>query len=716
METGLIAIEIAARIHSVPMDVQSVRKKYFVERELSPEEMIRILRDHGFKANHRRLSSLEELKGYPLPQIILTPERTFHVLIGMKDGKCLIFDTGEKAIREVDEESLKGLWSGEVVALRPRFKQTEFYSSFKWLFMEFFRFRSIFYEVLGASFFIQSFGLVTPLFIQVIIDKVLPHHAVATLQVVAAAFLTVIVFESFMNFLRNYLLYHTANKIDAGLGARVYRHLLSLPYRYFETRRVGNIIARVRELENLRQFMTNVSLTVLLDTVFSVVFIVIMALYSVTLTLMVLAFVAVIALVSFIATPHIKAKLDEKFHKGAMAQSFLVESITGIQTVKSMALEGKMVRNWENHLGDYIQSAFNLANVGNVAVTASQALQKLMTLAVIYFGVGLVFDNRLSVGQLIAFQMFASQLSGPILRLVNMWQDFQQARLSLERIGDIVNTPSEVTGGSVSLRDLQGSIVFKDVKFRYAHDGPLVLDGVSLAIQPGEMIGIVGRSGSGKSTVAKLVQRLYHPQEGVIAVDNIDLRHMDPLFLRHRIGMVPQDSFLFSGTIRENITMAMPDADMERVMAASRVAGAHEFISEMPLGYDSIVEERGVSLSGGQRQRISIARALITNPRFIIFDEATSALDYESERAIKNHLGLIRKGRTVILIAHRLNMMRDCDRIIVLDRGRIVETGDHVSLIKKGGLYAHLCKQQEIEGDGSARVQAHPGRNPGETA
>jgi len=709
METGLIAIEIAARIHSVPMDIQSIRKKYFVERELSPEEMIRILRDHGFKARHRRLATVEELKGYPLPQIILSPDRTFHVLIGIKEGKCLIFDTGEKAIREVDEEGLKGLWSGEVVALRPRFKQTEFYSSFKWLFMEFFRFRSIFYEVVGASFFLQSFGLLTPLFIQVIIDKVLPHHAVSTLQVVAAAFLTVTVFEAFMNYLRNYLLYHTANKIDAGLGARVYRHLLSLPYRYFETRRVGNIIARVRELENLRQFMTNVSLTVLLDTVFSVVFIVIMTLYSVTLTLMVLAFVAVIALVSFVATPHIKAKLNEKFNKGAMAQSFLVESITGIQTVKSMALEGKMVRNWENHLGDYIQSAFNLANVGNAAYTVSQGLQKLMTLAVIYFGVGLVFDNQLSVGQLIAFQMFSSQLSGPILRLVHMWQDFQQARLSLERIGDIINTPSEVTGGSVSLRDLKGAIAFKDVKFRYAHDGPLVLDGVSLAIQPGEMIGIVGRSGSGKSTVAKLVQRLYHPQEGVIAVDNIDLRHMDPLFLRHRIGMVPQDSFLFSGTIRENIAMAMPDADMERVMAASRVAGAHEFITEMPMGYDTYVEERGVSLSGGQRQRISIARALISNPRIIIFDEATSALDYESERAIKNHLGLIRKGRTVILIAHRLNMMKDCDRIIVLDRGRIVEAGDHASLMKKGGLYAHLCRQQEIEGDGSARLQANPG-------
>ena len=709
METGLIAIEIAARIHSVPMDLQSVRKKYFVQGELSPEEMIRILRDHGFKANRRRLAGLEDLKGYPPPQILLTPEGRYHVLIGMKEGRCLIFDTGEKAIREVDGEGLGGLWSGEVVALRPRFRQTAFAGGFQWLFLEFFRFRSIFCEVVGASFFIQSFGLVTPLFIQVIIDKVLPHHAVSTLQVVAAAFLAVIVFESCMHFLRNYLLYHTANKIDAGLGARVYRHLLSLPYRYFETRRVGTIIARVRELENLRQFMANVSLTVLLDTVFSCVFIAVMALYSPALTLLVLGFVAVIALVSFVATPHIKARLDEKFHRGAMAQSFLVESVTGIQTVKSMALEGKMVRNWENHLGDYIRSAFNLANVGNAAVTASQTLQKLMTLAVIYFGVGLVFDNRLSVGQLIAFQMFASQLSGPVLRLVHLWQDFQQAKLSLERIGDIVNTPSEVTGGSVSLRDLKGSIAFRDVKFRYAHDGPLVLDGVSLAVRPGEMIGIVGRSGSGKSTVAKLVQRLYHPQEGVIAVDGIDLRHMDPLFLRSRIGMVPQESFLFSGTIRENIAMAMPDADMERVIAASRIAGAHEFISEMPLGYDTVVEERGVSLSGGQRQRIAIARALITDPRIVIFDEATSALDYESERAVRNNLGLIRRGRTVLLIAHRLNLMRDCDRILVLDRGRIVEAGDHASLMKKGGLYAHLCRQQEIEGDGAARVQAHPG-------
>jgi subfamily B ATP-binding cassette protein HlyB/CyaB len=549
--------------------------------------------------------------------------------------------------------------------------------------------------IITASFFIQLFGLVTPLFIQVIIDKVLAHHALTTLQVVAGAFMAVLLFDTIMNLMRNYLLYHTANKVDASLGAKVYRHLLSLPFRYFETRKVGNIIARVRELENLRSFMTNISLTVLLDTLFSVVFVVIMAFYSVYLTLIVLAFVLAIAIISFTATPMIKQRLDEKFQKGAANQSFLVESITGIQTVKSLAIEGKMIKDWEKSLGDYILSAFKLSNLGNVAVTSSQALQKIMTLAVIYFGVSLVFSKSMSVGQLIAFQMFASQLSGPILRLVHMWQDFQQAKLSLDRIGDIINTPPEVVGGAITIKELSGEIVARDVSFRYAPDSPVVLDGVNFKINAGMMVGIVGRSGSGKSTIAKLIQRLYLPVEGALMIDGVDIRHMDPLFLRYRTGIVLQECFLFSGTIKENIAMAAPDANMERIIQVARIAGAHEFISEMPLGYDTYVEERGSSLSGGQKQRIAIARALIMNPSILIFDEATSALDYESEKVIQQNLNLIRKGRTVIFIAHRLSVMRDCDMIIVIDRGKIVETGHHVSLMEKDGLYAYLYKQQE---------------------
>jgi subfamily B ATP-binding cassette protein HlyB/CyaB len=695
METGLVSIEVVSKIHAVGIDVQAVKRRYFVENELKPEEVLRILKDHGMRSRLKKLKSGDELLNYPTPSIIIAQDRTYHVLIGKKNEKFFIFDCVEKQIKEITTEAFQSLWSGEAIVLYPRFTKTELFLNIRWLFKEFFKHRPVFSAVILSSFFIQLFGLVTPLFIQVIIDKVLAHHALTTLKVVAGAFMIVLMFDTILNLMRNYLLYHTANKIDASLGAKVYRHLLSLPFRYFEVRKVGNIIARVRELENLRQFMTNISLTVLLDTVFSILFVVIMAVYSVYLTLIVLLFVAAIALISIIATPMIKARLDEKFQKGAAAQSFLVESITGVQTVKSMAIEGKMIKEWENNLGDYILSAFKLSNVGNVAVSSSQMLQKMMTLAVIYFGVSLVFGGRLSVGQLIAFQMFGSQLSGPILRLVHMWQDFKQAKLSLDRIGDIINTPSEVVGGAITVSQVKGEITAKEVSFRYAPDGPLVLDNISFNIAPGMMVGIVGRSGSGKSTIAKLIQRLYLPVEGTILIDGVDIKHLDPLFLRYRTGIVLQECFLFSGTIRDNIAIASPDAGMDQVLQAARVAGAHDFISEMPAGYDTYVEERGSSLSGGQKQRIAIARALITKPNILIFDEATSAMDYESERIIQKNLNLIREGRTVIFIAHRLSVIRNCAMIIVIDRGKIVETGNHESLMRKNSLYAHLYKQQE---------------------
>jgi subfamily B ATP-binding cassette protein HlyB/CyaB len=695
METGLVSIEVVSKIHAVAVDIQAIKRNYFVEEELKPEEILRILKDNGMRARLKHLTKIDDLIKYPAPFIILSKENAYHVFLGKKEDRIMIFNCAEKKMTELTVEDFMALWGGGLIALYPRFTKTEFFLNMKWLFKEFFKHRSVFSSVISASFFIQMFGLVSPLFIQVIIDKVLAHHALTTLEVVAGAFMAVLIFDAVLNLMRNYLLYHTANKIDASLGAKVYRHLLSLPFRYFEVRKVGNIIARVRELENLRQFMTNISLTVLLDTVFSVVFIVIMAVYSARLTFIVLGFILAIGLISFFATPLINVRLNDKFQKGAVSQSFLVESITGIQTVKSLAIEGKMVKDWEKHLGEYILSAFKLSNLGNVAVTSSQTLQKMMTLAVIYFGVSEVFDGSMSVGQLIAFQMFSSQLSGPILRLVHMWQDFQQARLSLDRLGDIINTPPEVVGGALTVEKVQGGIVSKGVKFRYTAEGPLVLDRVDFEISPGMMVGIVGRSGSGKSTIAKLIQRLYLPVEGSIFVDGVDIRHLDPLFLRYKTGVVLQECFLFSGTIRDNIAMGAPDASMERIIQASRIAGAHEFISEMPMGYDTPVEERGSSLSGGQKQRIAIARALITNPNVLIFDEATSALDYESERMIQNNLGLIRKGRTVIFIAHRMSVMRTCDRVLVIDKGKIVEEGNHESLMQKGGLYAYLYQQQE---------------------
>uniref|UniRef100_A0A7C4JR17 Type I secretion system permease/ATPase n=1 Tax=Thermodesulfobacterium geofontis TaxID=1295609 RepID=A0A7C4JR17_9BACT len=693
--TALISIELVSKFHAVPLDIESVRKRYFIEEEITPFEILRILKDHGFKARYKKFKSLRDLKKYPFPMIIVLNNNVYSVLLGVKEDKILYFDCVEKKPVQLKLEEFLKLWDYKAIVLYPKFKQTEFFLNFKWLFNEFFKYKSTFSEAILASLFIQIFALVTPLFIQIIVDKVLPHYAVSTLQVIGLAFLIVILFDGLLNFMRNYLLYYTANKIDAGLGAKVYRHLLSLPFRYFETRKVGSIIARIRELENLRQFMTSISLTLLLDTIFSIVFIIVMLIYSIILTIIVLIFIGVVALISYFSTPFIKQRLDDKFQKGAHMHAFLVESITGIQTIKASAIEGKMMKNWEDYLGQYILSSFKLSNLANVVFSISQTLQKLMILVVIYLGVSQVFENKLTIGQLIAFQMFAGQLTMPILRLVHMWQDFQQAKLSLERLGDIINTPSEVSGGAVKLSDIKGEIVFKNVSFRYSADLPEVLKNINFKIEPGMLVGIVGRSGSGKSTIGKLIQRLYLPNEGSILIDGIDIKQIDPLFLRSKIGVVLQENFLFSGTVKENIAIAKPQATMEEIIYAAMLSGTHEFISEMPLGYDTPIEERGESLSGGQKQRIAIARALIINPKILILDEATSALDYESERLIYETLRKLKRKLTILFISHRLSFMKECDLILVIDKGRLIEIGTHEFLMKNKGLYAYLYKQQE---------------------
>lgn len=695
---SLTCIELICKFYSIDVDTEGLKNKYFIEDRLTLEEILRIFKDFGFKVGYKKFRDLQEVKKYPLPAIVILYDENLAAVLGIKDEKVLYFDCKQKKVFEVSTEEFDKIWENEAIVLYPKFKATIFYLNLKWLFSEFFKYKSIFSQIVLSSAFIQIFALITPLFIQIIVDKVLPHYAISTLKVVAVAFLIVIIFDGILEYMRNYLLYHTANRIDAGLGAKVYRHLLSLPFRYFETRSVGNIVVRIRELENLRQFMTNISLTVLLDTVFSVIFILIMLFYSVILTVIVIVFIGIIAILSFLSTPIIRQKLDEKFQKGAQLHAFLVESITGVQTVKSTATEGKMIKNWENYLGDYILSAFNLSNLANKVFTLSQTLQKLMILAVIYLGVSQVFENKMTIGQLIAFQMFASQLTLPVLRLVHMWQDFQQAKLSLERLGDIINTPSEIDGATLKPIDLKGEIIFNNVSFRYSHDAPYVLKNVSFKIYPGQLVGVVGRSGSGKSTITKLILRLYLPTEGTIFIDGIDLRHISPNFLRSRIGVVPQDSFLFSGTVRENITISKPSATVDEFIKAAKASGAHEFIQEMPLGYDTPIEEGGKSLSGGQRQRIAIARALILNPRILILDEATSALDYESERIILDSIRKLKGTRTIIFISHRLSFMRECDMVIVLDKGKIVEIGTHESLMKRGGLYAYLYKQQECLG------------------
>ncbi len=694
MNTALIALEIVARLNQVDFDTRAVSREFGItDAELLPEEVLRIAKKYSFKAKHKQLT-LEQIAGkYPLPAIMIFKDGSYAVLlkVALEEGKVLLVLPAEKKTVEKTFTDLQKIGTGSWIIIKHRLLSSQAAFGFKWFLAEIARYKRIIGEVLLGSFVVQLFGLVTPLFTQVILDKVIVHRSMTTLDVLAVAFLGVTLFELLLNISRNYIFIHTAGKLDAKLGAKLFQHLLALPLMYFEARKVGNIAARVKELDTIREFITNKAVSVLIDLFFSFVFVAVMMIYSTLLTYVVLGFVAVIAVIYVTITPELRRRLEDKFQMAASSNSYLVESITGIQTVKSMAIEGAMQKKWEDRLGRYVRASFRLAAMGNISGAVAGSIQKLMTISILFLGVKAVLNNELTIGQLIAFQMFAGQFSGPVLRLVNLWNEFQQALLSVDRLGDILNHPVEVSADkAITLPQLGGRIKFDKVSFAYSPNAPLVVNQASFFVNPGTSVGIVGRSGSGKSTVAKLLQRLYLAQNGAIYIDGMDIRHMNPIWLRHNIGVVLQENYLFSGTIRDNISMPRPDAPMEMIIQAAQVAGAHEFIAQLPEGYDTLVGERGSSLSGGQKQRVAIARALITNPRILIFDEATSALDYHSERIINQNLVQIKKGRTTLIIAHRLSTIKNCDLIIAMDNGTIVEMGTHEQLLQSQGYYYQL--------------------------
>ncbi len=489
----------------------------------------------------------------------------------------------------------------------------------------------------------------------------------------------------------------TPSRIDVELGARLFRHLLGLPMAYFTSRRVGDSVARIRELETIRSFLTGNAITVVLDLLFSVVFLAVMLYYSVWLTLIVVVSLPCYALLSVLFTPILRARLNEKFNRGAENQAFLVETIGGIDTVKSMAVQPQWAQKWDNQLAAYVSAGFRTTTIGTLANNGVSLVSKLVTVATIWLGAQLVVEGKLSVGQLIAFNMLAGYVAAPVIRLAQLWTEFQQVGISMQRLGDILNTRPEIAGNKSAMPRIEGAIEFDAVSFRYRPDAPQVLRGISFSAAAGEVIGIVGRSGSGKSTLTKLVQRMYIPDQGRVLIDGVDLATTDATTVRRQLGVVLQENMLFNRSIRDNIALVNTGLPLEAVIEAARLAGAHEFIIELPEAYDTMVGEHGATLSGGQRQRIAIARALISNPRILIFDEATSALDYESERILKDNMRAICAGRTVLIIAHRLSTVRDADRIIVVDKGQIVEQGPHEELLAlPGGQYAHLHRMQGL--------------------
>ncbi|MBR1693078.1 MAG: type I secretion system permease/ATPase [Lachnospiraceae bacterium] len=698
-DSGLSCLVMIAAYYGIAMDEERIRYyQNLYAQKADIKDILIAARKSKLKAKHVKVKR-EDLKELALPAMIRCRDGSFAILLRAAEDKVLVAFSQESAPKVIPSAEFDSLYSGDAILLVPRrLQDRELRFGIKWFIPTIVKYKGPLFQVLLAAFVMQLLGIFSPMITQSVIDKVLTHNSLSTLDVLAVGLIIITVFEAALSIARNYVFSHTTSKIDVILSCRLFKHLFALPLRYFESRRVGDTIARVRELENIRRFLTGVPMNTLLDALFILVYLIIMYFYSIILTNITLLSIPILALVTWVITPLLKDRLDEKFKAGADQQSYLVEAVNGVQTIKSFAVEPSVQQKWEGLLADYTTASFRTTMLGSTAGAIAQFIQKTFDIIILYFGAKLVIDGSMTVGQMVAFRMLSGRVSQPVMRLVQMWQEFQQTSMSIQRLGDIFHAKTEpnIEGSKTKLPGLTGNIVFDKVSFRYRPEASEVIKNMSFGIPANKVIGIVGRSGSGKSTISKLIQRLYIPESGRIMIDGMDLSLADPAWLRRQIGVVLQESFLFHASIRENIALQNPAASMEEIINAAKIAGAHEFIVELSEGYDTMVGERGTGLSGGQKQRIAIARALLTNPKILIFDEATSALDYESESMIQKNLKKICENRTVIIIAHRLSTLKDADAVMVVEKGSIAEYGSIRNLMEKKGLYYHLLLQQQV--------------------
>lgn len=661
----------------------------------------------GFDSQLKK-GSLEALRKVPSPLLVMTTDDSFAIAGGIEADSLVLQRAGSRTPERVKIADFSQLWTGQWLQTQrsaasshsaaathqpeiAKFGVSWFWHSLK-------KYKALMGEILLASFFVQIFALITPLIFQVVIDKVLTHRSLNTLDVMVIALLGVSIFEVVLSAMRHYLFSHTTNRVDVELGAKLFKHLMHLPLSYFESRRAGDTVARVRELENARNFMTGQALTSWLDLFFAVVYLAVMFYYSPMLTCIVLAALPVFFGASWIITPILRKNLEDKFAMGAENQAFLVETVTSMETLKGQAVEPHWQREWERRLASYVNVSFKSGHIGNATNQFIGFASKLLTVFLLWFGAKAVIDGDLTVGGLIAFNMLSGRVNAPILKLASLWQDFTQMKVSIKRLGDIMDAPAEPAfrAERATPPAILGRITLDNVSFRYSPKSPEIVSDMSFDVQPGEIIGVVGVSGAGKTTLMRLIQRLYTPERGRILIDGMDLNLVDTSWLRRQIGVVGQDTVLFNRSVRENIAFSDLSLSMEKVMEAAKLAGAHEFISELPEGYDTVIGERGSKLSGGQRSRIAIARALVTDPRLLLLDEATASLDYESERVIHDNMAQITKNRTVFIVAHRLPTLRLASRILVIERGRLIEVGNHASLMQQGGRYADLYRAHQV--------------------
>ncbi|WP_339386284.1 type I secretion system permease/ATPase [Vibrio caribbeanicus] len=667
----------------------------FSKNEKYRETLKKISASNNIRTKERHDTSkiINKLK---LPIILFNQENKPFVLAKVAEEQCLIQDPEKQAPEIISSETLLKAWNGRSLSILT--KKSKF--DIRWFVPEFLKHKSLLTEVLIFSFVLQILALISPLFFQVVMDKVLVHQAFTTLDVLVFGLVITGVFEVILRGLREYQYAHTANRIDIQLGLKLVQHLLGLPLLFFKSRQVGAIVTRVRELDTIREFLTGSMFTLSVELLFMFIFIYVMSILSSTLTVIFTLSLPIYILIAWWFTPRMQVAIEEQFTHAAVNTSFLTESISGSETIKSLAVEPKFIRRWDNQTENMVATGYSVQQLNNRSEHCVQLLQKSMSVIILWLGASEVLSLHMTIGQLIAFNMLNSHVSQPLAKMVQLWGQYIQARVAIEKLGDVLNLPTE-NQSNVDQHPIKGSVSFNNIVFQYQPNIPATIQDLSLEISAGESIGIVGTSGSGKSTLARLLLRLYTPQQGTIAIDGTPLNKFNVQQLRQDVGVVLQENYLFNKSVSENIAQAAPQASLESIISAAKLAGAHDFILKLPMGYDTILAEGGSSLSGGQRQRIAIARALLPRPKVLIFDEATSALDDESQALIQNNMQDIGRNRTVITIAHRLSTVRNCDRIIVLHKGQIAEQGTHDQLLDQGARYYQLWElQKELKCEG----------------
>ena len=638
------------------------------------------------------------------PAIARLKNGNFVVVVGVKkaeEGESLaVLDPLAKpanAVFLVAREAFCESWGGELILIKREYALLDENQPFglRWFLPELAKQKGLLRDVAIAAMALHLLGLAVPVFVQLVIDKVVVHRGISTLYVLTGGVILALLFEAIFSFLRQYLLLYATNRIDIRLAQKTFTHLLRLPITFFDTGTAGVIVRHMQQSEKIRQFLTGRLFMTMLDASVLVIFLPVLFAYSAKLASIVLLFAAIIGCVVLALIIPFRARLKALYNAEGERQSILVESIQGMRTIKSLALEDGRREEWQRRTAQAVEMHFSVGKISATAHVAMSFLEKLMMVVIVAMGAYDVFDQTLTVGALIAFNMLSGRVVHPLVQIVGLVHEYQETALSVRMLGEIMNRPVEGKSGDGGLQpQIRGKIEFEDVTFRYTPTGAPAINRLTFGIPPGKVVGIVGRSGSGKTTLTRLMQGLYPVQEGVIRIDGIDSREIDLAHLRRNIGVVLQDNFLFRGTVRQNISLTKPGASFEEVVAAARLAGADEFIERLPQGYDTILEENGSNLSGGQKQRLAIARAVLPQPRIMILDEAASALDPESEAIFLRNLGELVKGRTVIMVTHRLSTLTGADAIVVMHRGVIVDAAPHAELLKRCKIYIQLWEQQ----------------------